>query len=29
MTQIPNNNIINEIPQQGEIAEEEYEDFDD
>ena len=29
MTQLPNNNIINEIPQQGEIAEEEYEDFDD
>ena len=29
MTVIPNNNIMNEIPHQGEIAEEEYEDFDD
>ena len=29
MTTIPNNNIINEIPHQEEIAEEEYEDFDD
>ena len=29
MTVIPNNNIMNENPHQGEIAEEEYEDFDD
>lgn len=29
MKATPNNNIMNEIPHQGEVAEEEYEDFDD